>query len=249
MNRWVLDMLSFGTKVLVLGDPAQLPPIYGNGFFTNHEPDIMLEEIHRQAADNPIIHLATLTRQQKPLPVGIYGASEVCARRMEPADALAADQVLVGRNATRRSCNTRMRELLSLTNPLPLGGDKLVCLRNDHGVGLLNGAMWNVASVEEYAEDNITMTITAEENKWSPMQVVAHKYPFLGPAATMPEWWDRNEAEEFDYGYALTVHKSQGSQWENVMLFDESYCFRADRWRWLYTGITRAARRITVVRL
>ena len=47
--------------------------------------------------------------------------------------------------------------------------------------------------------------------------------------------------DEFDYGYALTVHKAQGSQWDRVVLFDESYAFREHRGRWLYTGLTRAA--------
>ena len=52
------DLLSFGKKVLVLGDPAQLPPVKGGGFFTEAEPDVMLTEVHRQAADNPIIRLS-----------------------------------------------------------------------------------------------------------------------------------------------------------------------------------------------
>ncbi len=58
----------------------------------------------------------------------------------------------------------------------------------------------------------------------------------------------RKESDEFDYGYALTVHKAQGSQWDNVVLFDESFAFREHRARWLYTAVTRAARRLTVVR-
>jgi exodeoxyribonuclease-5 len=58
----------------------------------------------------------------------------------------------------------------------------------------------------------------------------------------------RKDSDEFDYGYALTVHKSQGSQWDEVVLFDESYAFREHRNRWLYTGITRAAERLTIVR-
>ena len=57
----------------------------------------------------------------------------------------------------------------------------------------------------------------------------------------------RRESDEFTYGYALTVHKAQGSQWDDVVLFDESYAFQESRDRWLYTGITRAAQRLTVV--
>ena len=57
----------------------------------------------------------------------------------------------------------------------------------------------------------------------------------------------RRGSDEFDFGYALTVHKAQGSQWDDVVLFDESFAFREHRNRWLYTGITRAARRLTIV--
>src|SRR5215207_4926675 len=56
------DLLSFGKPVLVLGDPAQLPPVKGGGFFTDAEPDIMLTEVHRQARDNPIIRLSMTIR-------------------------------------------------------------------------------------------------------------------------------------------------------------------------------------------
>jgi exodeoxyribonuclease-5 len=57
----------------------------------------------------------------------------------------------------------------------------------------------------------------------------------------------KRESDEFDYGYALTVHKAQGSQWDHVVLFDESWAFRENRERWLYTGVTRAAKSLTVV--
>ena len=52
------DLTSFGTKILVLGDPAQLPPIKGTGYFIVDEPEIMLTEVHRQARDNPIIAMS-----------------------------------------------------------------------------------------------------------------------------------------------------------------------------------------------
>jgi exodeoxyribonuclease-5 len=45
----------------------------------------------------------------------------------------------------------------------------------------------------------------------------------------------------------LTVHKSQGSQWDDVVLFDESFAFQESRARWLYTGVTRAAKRLSIV--
>ena len=61
------------------------------------------------------------------------------------------------------------------------------------------------------------------------------------------DWEQRKPYDEFDYGYVLTVHKAQGSQWDDVVLFDEVFAFPDSRERWLYTGITRAAKRLTVV--
>jgi exodeoxyribonuclease V len=61
------------------------------------------------------------------------------------------------------------------------------------------------------------------------------------------DWPARKPYDEFDFGYVLTVHKAQGSQWDDVVLFDESGAFPDNRDRWLYTGVTRAAKRLTVV--
>src|SRR5690606_31775138 len=131
---------SFGTPVLVLGDPAQLPPVSGGGFFTSDEPDVMLTEVHRQAANNPIIQMSMLIRDGKALPEGSYGGSRVIdSGDLEQEDILSADQVLVGRNNTRRRYNTRIRELLGREGIVPVAGDTLVCLRNARKRGLLNG--------------------------------------------------------------------------------------------------------------
>jgi exodeoxyribonuclease V len=62
------DLLAFGKPILVLGDPGQLPPIKGDGAFTNTAPDVMLTEIHRQAGESAIIRLATMARQGRPIP-------------------------------------------------------------------------------------------------------------------------------------------------------------------------------------
>jgi exodeoxyribonuclease-5 len=239
------DLLSFGTKVLVLGDPAQLPPVKGKGFFTNDDrPDFLLTEVHRQAADSPIIHLATLARNQEPIPAGTYGESLVLNAKPDPALAMAADQVLAGRNKTRNAINARVRQLLGYEGPLPVPDDRLVCLRNDAEIGLLNGSLWKVQGLGGMDGSHLVITVESDDDGRL-VDCIIHTELFRGEE--LP-FWARLEAHEFDYGYCLTVHKSQGSQWDDVMVFDESYCFRQDRWRWLYTGITRAAEKLTIVR-
>ncbi len=241
------DLMSFGVPLLVLGDPAQLPPIAGGGFFTEHEPDAMLTEVHRQAAGDPIIHLSMQVRAGERLAIGTYGDSAVVRRaELDPERVLAADQVLVGRNATRRAYNARMRERRGFAEPLPLAGDKLVCLRNNRRKGLFNGGLWTVKERPTTRRQILRLRLAPDEGGGRLVKVSVRPECFLGGIEEV-DWQLRRRADEFDFGYVLTVHKAQGSQWDDVVLFDESFAFPNSRARWLYTGITRAAKRLTVV--
>ena len=246
-ERLGADLLSFGARVIVLGDPAQLPPVYGGGYFTNAKPDVMLTEIHRQALDSPIISMANKIRQGGSLPLGDYGqnCSVVTTAALTADDWMAADQILVGKNATRQAFNARMRTLLGFEGFLPQPGEKLVCLRNNHDIGLLNGSLWECISCEDKPQGEMfLLKVKSLDEDNREVTCLAHKSYFLG---TDLDSWDRKDANEFDFGYALTVHKSQGSQWNNVMLYDE-WRMPNSKTQWQYTGVTRAAERITVVR-
>jgi ATP-dependent exoDNAse (exonuclease V) alpha subunit len=244
------DLLSFGTPVLVLGDPAQLPPVAGGGYFTEAEPDVMLTEVHRQAAGDPIVRLSMIVREGGRLVYGVYGESAVIARdEVEPEAVTGADQVLVGRNNTRRSYNARIRQLLGHDSPVAVADDLLVCLRNDRKRGLLNGSLWRVERVRAPRKGLLRYAVSPDDGVAGRKETVVSINPAffdgtaeaLAPAA-------RRRSDAFDFGYVLTVHKAQGSQWDDVILFDESFAFRENAARWLYTGITRAAKRIRVVR-
>jgi exodeoxyribonuclease-5 len=243
------DLLSFGKKVLVLGDPAQLPPVKGGGFFTEGEPDAMLTEVHRQAVDDPIIAMSLAVREGRELDLGQYGESRVVSRReISSEDVTGADQVLVGTNRTRRLYNGRLRELKGLLDPMPAVGDKLVCLRNDKAKGLFNGGTWTVQRLKTADATRVKMDVIPEDDSGKrSVSISVLKAFFEGDAEAIP-FAQRRRSDEFDYGYALTVHKAQGSQWDDVALFDESFAFRENRARWLYTGLTRAAKRVTVIR-
>jgi exodeoxyribonuclease-5 len=243
------DLLSFGTKVLVLGDPFQLPPIAGAGFFTAAEPDMMLTEIHRQAADNPIIRMSIDIREGGDLDYGRYGESKVVARAdVDRGEVLEADQVLVGRNKTRLHYNDRLRALKDLPEHEPVVGDRLVCLRNNPVKKLLNGQIWTVEEVRKRTPVRYSMLLAPDEAaSKARARVVTHAAFFSGEEENLP-WKERRQFDEFTFGYCLTVHKAQGSQWDKVYLFDESHVFREERQRWLYTAVTRASEAITVVR-
>jgi len=241
------DLLSFGRKVLVLGDPAQLPPVKGGGFFTEAEPDVMLSEVHRQAADNPIIRLSMTIREGGALAPGDYGETRIVSRKgLDPALVTSADQVLVGMNKTRRAYNRRLRELRGFSGEFPQSGEKLVCLRNNRKKGLLNGALFKVKTAGALRRGQVRMLIEPEDGDGGIRRVGVIPQFFDGGDGDIP-FAQRKDSDEFDFGYALTVHKAQGSQWNNVALFDESFAFREHRARWLYTGVTRAAQMLTLV--
>lgn len=245
------DLLSFGVPVLALGDPFQLPPVKDAGFFTEHEPDIMLTEIHRQAAGNPIIKLATDVREGRPLIKGTYGLSQVIDKAdVAREDVLAADQVLVGLNKTRKAYNKRLRALAGLKSDdgMPIKGDRLVCLRNNAELGIFNGGLFKVkAKTRPASKKCIGLEIQSDDFKNSNVIDVDIRREFFDGDPSKIDYNELYGTSQFDYGYALTVHKSQGSGWPFVMLFDESQSFRDKGQRWLYTGVTRAAKRITIV--
>lgn len=239
------DLLSFGTPVLVLGDPAQLPPVYGSGYFTGRRPDFLLEEVHRQALESGVLRMATDIRQGNVPEVGTdYGDAEVISwDDVDPQAMLDYDQILVGLNRTRNGTNGRVRELLGRSSPLPQAGDRVICTRNNHDLGLLNGEMWEVLDSAVVDEEKVGLTIT---DGASSINIEAWQCFFLGEKLAH---YDHNrDTQEFDYGYVITVHKAQGSEWDRVVLFDQSVRFRKDRLSWLYTGATRAASELTIVR-
>jgi len=248
------DLLSFGCKVLVLGDPAQLPPVFGEGYFINAEPDFMLTEVHRQAQDSPIIRMSMEVREGRGLQVGRYGESAVVPRfslkyHEMPEIVCTPDQVLCGTNRMRQSLNNMVREHKGLKgNPheaMPAVGDRLVCLKNKKDKSLFNGGLFDVLSVVNDDVASQMAVRSLDQDDWD-VDIRVPAELFTG-SDKKKNWYDFQSFDEFTYGWALTVHKSQGSQWNNVTVFDESASFREHSAKHLYTAITRAAERVTVI--
>lgn len=253
------DLLSFGTKILVLGDPAQLPPVKDEGFFINAEPDVMLTEVHRQARDNPIIRMSMDIREGRRLNPGKFGDSEIIRRSAIDRDrcgelVIAADQVLCGLNRSRVSFNRRIRDMKGLAGVQepwhPVNGDRLICLRNDRKAAIFNGSIWEVEEVGLEAGksgiEHIEALVVSQDEDRDPLTARILPHFFNGTEHEV-DWRARRGFHEFTFGWAITCHKSQGSQWDNVVIFDESGAFREHARNWLYTAVTRAAEKVTVL--
>lgn len=246
------DLLAFNVPLLVMGDPMQLPPVKGEGFFINAEPDVMLTEVHRQALDNPITYMATEIRKGNRLPIGRYGSSRVTRKSQ---DYLGFSQVIAGRNVTRHAINTTMRELRGYAKQspvFPLVGEKLVGLKNNRANGLLNGTLWEVLSVN-HMSNRLTMNLKELDGLDMEIKAVVPEECFTqrGRAdfdeRALFDKYGKNAPDRMDFGDCLTGHKMQGSQAQSILVVDEAYCFREYETHWRYTAITRAIDSVTLM--
>lgn len=257
------DLSMFGRPILALGDPGQLPPVGEHWGFSLDDPNVFLTEIHRQAADNPIIRLATMARQGKDLEVGDYGGGVRVVQRKDDDVTLDLDReamVLCGTHKTRWKLTKKIRQALGITETGPMADEPLlVCRNSKKHPGLVNGSILrNTTDHGDLENGNARLTLEVVDDDSEGMvytltcaQPIFEEHVFRQQnsysAPTKVAYLAKAQCEHLDFGHVLTVHKSQGSEWDDVVVHDESGVFRDKGPRWLYTGITRAAETLTVV--
>lgn len=237
------DLLATKKPILFVGDPAQLPPVASTCPIENSKADAVLSTVHRTGLDNPLLAAATAVRKGDFSLLKTSGPFVVKARRDAGAeDYIQSDQVLCSRNATRRELNRRLRRRMGFDGLL-MKDERVIFLKNDHGSGVFNGSIGKV--MEQPFVDDITNEVVLD---------VDFEYSkILGYPA-----WDghlRGDAEGpvdrrmqcIDYAYAITVHKSQGSEW-NAVTVHEEVIPNSDHKRLLYTALTRAKLKCTLIR-
>lgn len=241
------DLMRYGKPMLVLGDPAQLPPVKGAGYLTNAEPDAMLTEVHRQALDNPILRLATQIREGGVLECCDMGALRIVKRgTLSVEEASQFDQVLCGTHRVRRSYTKQLRKHAGLVGYFPESGDRIMSTSNHRKSGLFNGQVFSVISSSITAQMVKMRMIDVDDDAAEVIEVMAFQDGFRDPS------WKPTPQQyvmfpQFMFAQVMTVHKAQGSEWKDVLVYDDCWGSDEDRRRWRYTAITRAAERLTVV--
>jgi len=247
------DLLSYGIPVLAVGDHGQLPPVNGQ-FNLMESPEIKLEEIHRQMADNPIIKLSIEARKNGYIKIGNYGKGVRKLAKNDPESQELIDGylqsynadtlILCGYNNTRIKLNNYLRNVLGFDSPLPMAGDRIICLRNKQQKAIFNGMLGTIQRIVNKDENFYEVKILFDDEEQE-FEGLAVKKQF-GSTTSLNFGKELRaltlKAELFDFAYALTVHKAQGSQASRVILFEERFKQMSDLdWRrWLYTAVTRA---------
>ncbi|MET0417857.1 MAG: AAA family ATPase [Actinoplanes sp.] len=245
------DIEAYGVPVLVLGDPAQLPPVDGGGYYTTAAPDHLLDTVHRQALKSPVLELATRVRRARGASLGLERGD---FRKRSLQEAKEADQVLCWTNHRRWAMVNAMRG----EKPGRLvTGDKIMCLTNNQELGVFNGQQFTVRA------DRGQGSLIVQDDEGDEREINVYASGFMGQdeqvAAKNSGAGGRGDRMLATYAQAITVHKSQGSEWPSIYIVNELdamisqnsahsgelAAYRAAR-RWAYTAISRASESVTI---
>ena len=234
--------------IVLVGDPGQLPPVKDTAMLTAVE-GVELTEIHRQAADSPILQLAYRARQGEPF---WHGSFTQCSRDLAQSDvveiacgdavAFLEAPLIVWRNATRKTCTQAIRQALGFAKAQLYPGEPLVCRSTspeDLAEGFYNNGLYRIVDVNT----TDSRLVTVEDALGEASTICVHVEELDGEQVPF-------NAIPFRFGYCLTAHTAQGGEWPTVyisqpdMLKFAGMCQRYGRQdelaQWAYTAITRA---------
>ena len=272
-------LLAHRIYILFLGDPFQLPQIDKKETHTLlDKPHIFLDQVMRQAAESEIIQLTMKIRNGEDIPF-MHGKEVIVAPKAElvTGHLTWADIIICATNKTRHNMNRQKRELLGYSGVLQTG-ERIIVKRNywedcdEDGNALVNGTVGTVANpyesfvrIPSYVKNDrrdlplISCVFTPDGGKsfdtfeidkdyllkeepcvdWQVSYQLGKLKPKIGDI--LPK--------QATYGYALTCHAAQGSEFDKVLVIEESFPFdKTEHQRWLYTATTRAAEKLVLVR-
>ena len=242
-------------------------------------PHIFLDEIMRQEEDSEIIQLTMKIRNQEPIDyfngneVKIIPYSDLNTGVLQWGD-----QILTATNAKRQAINNQMRALQGRTGE-PVDGDKIICLRNywedsslngdaliNGTIGILQNSFQTWREIPRFVQSDIKKfdvlvgdLVVPETNDIYQMTEMDRQMIITGEKCC--DWrlsyklgklrpkYGEIVPKEFTYAYAITTHKSQGSEWPKVVVLEEKFPFdKTEHARWLYTACTRSSEKLVLVR-
>ena len=272
-------LLAHRIYILFLGDPFQLPQIDKKETHTLlDKPHIFLDQVMRQAAESEIIQLTMKIRNGEDIPF-MHGKEVIVVPKTElvTGHLTWADIIICATNKTRHNMNRQKRELLGYSGVLQTG-ERIIVKRNywedcdEDGNALVNGTVGTVANpyesfvrIPSYVKNDrrdlplIGCIFTPDGGKSFDTFEIDKDY--LLKEEPCVDWrvsYQRGKLKpkigdilpkQATYGYALTCHAAQGSEFDKVLVIEESFPFdKTEHQRWLYTATTRAAEKLVLVR-
>jgi exodeoxyribonuclease V len=266
------DLMSLNTLVIAFGDHEQLPPVEDS---FQYNPTMFLKTIHRQALNSPIIQLSMNVRKNGFIPRNTIFSERVfkipyymsqCHKIIDSVDFINDDVIILcGFNVSRCSLNKMIRTKLDFTIKEPYLSEKVICLKNNHSLKLMNGQIGKVLWVSPIENNLIKLLVEVDNEIYDCCANTATfgeaVYQFNNYDQSPRERYKKNSMKKkslelgfdqidyFDYGYSTSVHKSQGSEWDKVIVIEQ----RSKHWddnfyrRWLYTAVTRAKESLMIV--
>lgn len=264
--------------ILATGDPGQLPPVNpDDDNHILDKPHVFLDEIMRQAQDSEIIRLSMHIREGGTL--SSFGCSGQQVQIFNKGDVVSgmydwADQILCATNVQRTKINNFVRQQKGFDEE-PEVGDKIISLRNHWDFASSSGtwALTNgsIGTIEYMDKQNIWLpryiydkpvpylftNITLEDGDVFNAIPIDYNSLKNGEMTLNPKQaYQLNKMKgfieapfEFAYAYAITCHKSQGSEWNKVLVFEEWFPNTTEEHKkWLYTACTRASDKLVVIK-
>lgn len=251
-------LIDYKVPILAVGDHGQLPPIRGS-FNLMQKPDLVLTQIHRQAKLNPIIDVSVQARKRGMIEIQRYSDlvqkfSMNSTENKEILDSMLTSYntdtlVICGYNHTRIKLNNHIRAALGIETAEPVYNDRVICLRNNYEKNIFNGMLGTIINIRRKNDDwyEAEIEMDGEDEAYNGLIAVTQFN-----SNTALNYGDKRlsliKGDLFDFGYALTVHKAQGSQAQRVILLEERFSKMSDEeWRrWLYTAVTRAVEELYI---
>jgi exodeoxyribonuclease-5 len=236
---WDIDNLYY--PVIYVGDPFQLPPVKAKAYWEDISPNYTLTDIVRQQGDGlGVSRAGAELRLGRPMKNDL-GFSIKKKGVVKWEEYLDYGIIVCGTNNLRRAINRKLRSMLKFEGDIPVPGEKVMCLANNDLFDISNGDNFVVKEIRKNYEKIITLSLVDQFGKVFP-DIPCWKGAFLDDSVLQDAPFGLGM---FTFAYCITVHKSQGSEWNSVLLLDDWP--REDRARWLYTGITRASEKCTVI--
>lgn len=260
LAKKLFGAIKVGCQVVIVGDVDQLPSV-GPGQILSDLiesgtiPTVRLNQIHRQAKDSKIVRLSRLVNEQVLNHDDLISEQDVYLYRAHPekikdilikqiqgalnegynlvediqilAPMYKGDLGIDSLNQTfQQALNPNKDVKMTYGDKTYYVGDKVIQLINDPERFIMNGDIGVIKAIKTNAQDEPYMIVDYDDNE---------------------VMYEKGDLDEINLAYAISIHKSQGSEYKIVMLpMIRSYMHMLKK-ELIYTAMTRAKRFLIVL--